>query len=321
MPKKIPLVLIALGGNVLTRKHETGKIEEQRENADQICSVLIPLIEQGNHIVITHGNGPQVGSILIQNEQAENIVPAMPLDVLVAQSEGNMGYLFQQSLLNHLRKKNIKRYVVTMITQVLVDSKDNRFSHPRKPIGPFYSEKKAKELTKKKKWEMIEDAGRGYRRVVPSPKPIKVIQRHMIKDLAEKGNIVIALGGGGIPIIKNNKDEYVGIEAVIDKDLASANLAKEIKADMMVILTNVDKVAINFNKPNQKDLDMVTVKDAKKYLAEGHFLEGSMKPKIESAIEFLENRDGKVIITSPEKLHLALKNKSGTRIIRKTRKG
>ena len=314
--EKTKLVLIALGGNVLTRRHDTGKIKEQWRNAFNMCEMLMPIIEKGYNLVITHGNGPQVGNILIQNEHSKKIVPPMPIDVLVAKSEGHIGYLFQQVLLNKLRKRNIRRYVVTMVTQVLVDKDDPDFDKPTKPIGPFYTEEEAQDLIKNKQWAMIEDAGRGWRRVVPSPKPLKVIQRYMIKDLAETGNIVIALGGGGVPIIKNEKNEYFGIEAVVDKDRASANLGKGIKADLFIILTDVDKVALNFNKPNQTELGKITIAEAKKYLAEGHFLPGSMGPKIESAIEFMENCEGEVIITSPEKLVDALEGRDGTHIVR-----
>ena len=305
------LVVTALGGNVLTRKGETGEIGEQWRNVNNMCSMLMPLIE-----VVTHGNGPQVGSLLLQNEQGKDTVPQMPLDVLVAETEGHMGYLFQQAMLNHLRERKIPRYVVTMVTQVLVDSKDEAFQNPRKPIGPFYTEEKAQNLMHEKRWDMVEDAGRGWRRVVASPKPIKVVQRYMIRDLAEIGHIVIAVGGGGIPVIKNDKNRYTGIEAVIDKDKASANLAAEINADMFIILTDQEKVALDFNKPNEKRLKVMETSDAKKYMDEGHFLPGSMKPKIESAIDYLAKVDGMVLITCPEKLAPALEGKTGTRIVR-----
>jgi carbamate kinase len=276
----------------------------------------MPLIERDYNLVITHGNGPQVGNILIQNELSKHVVPPMPIDVLVAKSEGHMGYLFQQVLLNHLRRRNIKRYVVTMVTQVMVDNKDKNFNKPTKPVGPFYTKEQAKDMRKKKRWSMMEDAGKGWRRVVPSPKPIKIVQRYMISDLAETGNIVIALGGGGIPIIKNKKGEYIGIEAVVDKDRASANLAGEINVDLFIILTDENKVALNFGKLDEKRLNVLTVGDAERYLKEGHFLVGSMYPKIESAIDFLKMVDGQVLITSPEKLEDALKGKDGTRIVR-----
>ena len=313
---KRKLVLAALGGNVLTKKHETGKIREQWQNAIEMCGMLMPLIECDYNLVITHGNGPQVGNILMQNEISKHIVPPMPIDVLVAKSEGHIGYLFQQALLNHLRKCNIKRYVVTMVTQVMVDNKDRDSLLPTKPIGPFYTEAQAMDMMNRKQWSMIEDAGRGWRRVVPSPKPIKIIQRYMISDLAEAGNIVIALGGGGIPIVKNENDEYVGIEAVVDKDRASANLASEINADLFVILTDENKVALNFGKPDEERLNVLTLSGARKFLEEKHFLPGSMGPKIESAIDFLEKIDGQVLITSPERLEDALEGKDGTRIVR-----
>ena len=310
------LFVVALGGNVLTRKGETGKIQEQWNNAHNMCYMLMPLIKSDYNLIITHGNGPQVGNLLLQNEHGRKVTPQMPLDVLVGETEGHIGYLFQQSMLNHLRERNIKRYVVTMVTQVLVDDKDPAFKNPTKPVGPFYSEEEAKDLMQNKQWNIVEDAGRGWRRVVPSPKPIKVVQRYMIRDLAEAGNIVIALGGGGIPITKNEKDEYTGIEAVIDKDLASANLAAEINADKLIILTDQEKVALNFGEPNETRLDSMIIRDAKMYMDEGHFLPGSMKPKIEAAINYLEKIDGQVLITSPERLAFALEGKTGTRIIR-----
>ncbi|MEW6026860.1 MAG: carbamate kinase [Planctomycetota bacterium] len=309
------LALIALGGNALLKTGEKGTISELERNAAETCRFLLPLIKQDWQIVITHGNGPQVGATLIQHEAAKDLVPAMPLDVCVSETQGSLGYIFQQAILNELRRNKIERYVVTMVTQVVVDSKDKAFKEPTKPIGPFYNKEQAEALKKEKKWVMLEDSGRGFRRVVPSPTPVKIIQRIMIKELAQSGHIVIAVGGGGIPIYKKADNDYEGIEAVIDKDLASSILAAEIKAGVFIILTTVPKVYINFGKSNQQGIVRMTVSQAKKYLDENQFGTGSMKPKIESAINYLTRYDGRVIITSPEYLADALDQKAGTTII------
>jgi len=316
------MVIVALGGNVLIRENEKGTVEQQWRHAEEMCRRIFPLIERGHNIVITHGNGPQVGNLLIKNEQAARIVPTMPLDVCGADSQGEMGYMIQQALLNELRRNNLRRFVVTMITQVLVDGDDPAFRNPDKPIGPFFEEDRAEQLRREQGWRMIEDSGRGHRRVVPSPEPKRVIQKDMIKLLAEAGHIVVACGGGGIPIMKDNGGDYVGVEAVIDKDRASGLLASLIGADMLVILTRVSRVALNFGTPEQKDLGRMTLSEARRYLDEGHFAPGSMRPKIESAIRFLEGQpEGtavtrEVIITDPEHLAEALEGKHGTRIVR-----
>jgi carbamate kinase len=309
------LCVIALGGNALLKDGEKGTIQELERNATETCRYLLPLIKDNWQMVITHGNGPQVGNTLIQHEYASNLVPAMPLDVCVSETQGSLGYILQQAILNELRRHNIKRYVVTMVTQVVVDSEDKGFSNPTKPVGPFYDRGKTEILQKEKKWIMIEDSGRGYRRVVPSPRPLKIIQRIMIKELAQSGHIVITAGGGGIPIYKNKNNDYEGIEAVVDKDLASSILAVEIKASLFIILTTVPKVYINYGKPNQQGIIRMKLSQAKKYKEEGHFANGSMEPKIEASINYLSSVDGRVIITSPERLSDALKDQEGTNII------
>jgi len=308
------LAVVALGGNALLQKGEKGTTEEQEKNAAETSKHLYSMIEKGYNIIITHGNGPQVGNILIRSEIAKDRIPSNPLDVCVAESEGSIGYYLQQALLNTLRRAKNKRFVVTVITQVLVDENDLAFQNPTKPVGPFYTKEQAKVLQKKNGWSIVEDSGRGYRRVVPSPIPKKIIQRYMIRDSAKRGHIVIALGGG-IPIAKNRNDEYVGIEAVIDKDLASSLLAREIDADIFLILTEVEKVALFFNTPDQKDVDIMTIEDAEKLMNDGHFPPGSMGPKIQSAIEFAKICNKEVIITSIHKLSEALDGKTGTRII------
>lgn len=301
-----------MGGNALLTNKEKGTISEQEANATRTAKEILPLLKSDYDIVITHGNGPQVGNILIQNESTKNLVPAMPIDVCVAESEGLIGYILQQAILNELRRNNIPRYVVTMITQVVVNKNDPAFKNPSKPVGPFFNFAEAESLQKERQWQMKEDSGRGYRRVVSSPLPVKIIQRPMIHDLARDGHIVIALGGGGIPIWKKEDSDYEGIEAVIDKDIASAILAREMKADIFLILTTVPKVYLNYGKPDQKPLDKISLSEAKKYLEANHFGSGSMAPKIESAILYLQGVDGKVVITSSEHLKEVLaKPRSG----------
>lgn len=314
MPRLKRLVVLALGGNALLKADEKGTIQEQERNAVHTCRQLLPLMRSNYDMVITHGNGPQVGNILLQNEEASRLVPSMPLDVCVADSEGSIGYILQQAILNELRRNDINRYVVTMITQVVVNKSDPAFKKPTKPIGPFFDKEKARALRKTKGWKVFEDSGRGYRRIVPSPEPVKIIQRYMIKDLARAGHIVIAIGGGGVPIWKNKADDYEGIEAVIDKDLASSVLACEIRADMFIILTTVPKVYLNFGKKNQRGIDKMSLTQARRYLKQGHFYTGSMAPKIEAAIRYLEKINGEVIITSAERIKLALQHKDGTYI-------
>ena len=316
------LVIVALGGNVLIRENEKGTVDEQWRHAEEICRQIFTLIEHDYNLVLTHGNGPQVGNLLIKNEEAGHIVPKMPLDICGADSQGEMGYMLQQALLNELRRHNLRRFVVTMITQVIVEKTDPAFKNPTKPVGPFFKKDRADQLQREDGWQMIEDSGRGWRRVVPSPLPQRIIQKDMIKMLAEAGHIVIACGGGGIPIMKGPDDRYVGVEAVIDKDLASSLLAANIGADMLIILTQVPKVALNFGKPNQKDLDRLTLADAKRYLDEGHFAPGSMRPKVEAAIGFLQSpidalfNGREVIITDPAHLAEALEGKHGTHFVK-----
>jgi len=311
------ICVLALGGNSLIRKGERGDVAEQIKNAERITRHIFTLVTHGYNIVITHGNGPQVGQLLLQQETGAGQVPPMPLDVCVAYSEGSMGYLLQQALLNELRRHQMRNvYVVTMITQVLVDKNDPAFKHPTKPVGPFMDKKIAEEMVRVRGWSVMEDAGRGWRRVVPSPRPLKVIQRYMIRDLARQGNIVIALGGGGIPVVKDKNGDYVGVEAVIDKDLASANLAKEIHADIFAIVTEVPNAYLWFGTKRQRPLHKVSLQELRHHYNEGHFPPGSMGPKVQAAIEFLESEDGLVIITDARHLRRALELKDGTLIRR-----
>ncbi len=307
-------LVIALGGNMLLRKGESGTFDVQLENAKRTAKRIAGLIEKGNRVVITHGNGPQVGSILIQQEKGKDEVPAMPLDVCVAESQGEIGYMLQRALRAELIKRGINKPVATIVTQVRVDENDSAFKNPTKPIGPFYSKEEAKKLSRQTSSLFKEDAGRGYRRVVPSPKPKEIVEKDAIRRMIKGGVIVIASGGGGIPVVKRGS-KFRGVEAVIDKDLAAAVLAEDVKADMLIILTDVKAVFLNYGggKGCEMELRKTTSEDATRYMKEGHFAPGSMKPKVQAAIEFAL-RGGRTIITSPKYLEAALKGDAGTLI-------
>ncbi len=306
-------IVIALGGNAIIREGQKGTIEEQYNNIEESCGYIADLVEEGYNIIITHGNGPQIGNILLQNEAAKEIVPTAPLDVCVAETQGQLGFMIQKSLSNTLRKRNIKKSVLCVLTQIVVDKKDLAFKHPTKPIGPFYSREEAEELAKTKGYDIVEDSGRGYRRVVASPMPTDIIEKATIKQLVEEGHIVIALGGGGIPVTEES-GILTGIEAVVDKDYASSLLANLIGAQNLVILTGVPNVVYNFGKPDQKFLSTLTTEEAKKYAGEGQFPAGSMGPKIGAAINYVENGGGRMIITSMDSLKDAMNGKAGTLI-------
>jgi len=310
------VALVAFGGNVIHKTGEAGTYPEQKANARNMCRRLLTVIHRGYELVITHGNGPQVGNLLMQNELARAMVPDLPLDVLVAQTEGSLGYILQQELLNELRQNEIRKYVVTMITQVVVDRNDPAFQSPTKPVGPFYTADEAVTLRKRfPHWLVTEDAGRGYRRIVPSPMPTRIIQSRMVRSLVYAGNVVLALGGGGVPMCKDEHNEFVGVEAVIDKDLSSAVLAVDIKADLFVLLTNTEKVCLNYKKPNEQKLDVLTCDQANGHLQAGQFPPGSMGPKIRAALLYLEAGGREVLITDPEHLADALDGHAGTRIV------
>lgn len=311
------LVLVAMGGHAFMQKGEPGTIHDHERNADRIAGLLMELVLRDYDLVITHGNGPQVGTLLLQNEVARNETPPMPLDVLVAMTEGSLGYVLQQSLLNQLRARDIRRYVVTVVTQVQVDEDDPAFQSPSKPIGPFLSEEDAKQRSEAMGWIVREDAGRGWRRLVPSPSPIKVVQRHMIQDAARAGHIVVACGGGGIPIKVAKDGKYEGIEAVIDKDLTSSVLASEIGASLLVILTAVPQVYLHFGKPEQRALGAVTLEEIEALQAEGHFPAGSMGPKIEAVVRFLRAGGRRALVTNPESLPQAIEGRAGTHFVGK----
>jgi carbamate kinase len=305
-----------MGGHAFMQKNETGTIQDHARNAERIAELLMSLVEREYHLVITHGNGPQVGNLLIQHERSRNSVPAMPLDVLVAMTEGSLGYILQQSLLNALRKRGVKRYVVTVVTQVVVDEHDPAFDEPSKPIGPFLSREEAERRRDTMGWQVREDAaGRGWRRLVPSPRPLRVIQRHMIRDTARAGHIVVACGGGGIPIRVTHDDRFVGIEAVVDKDLTSSVLGVNVGAELLIILTAVPQVYLHFGTAEQHALGAVTLQEVERLYREGHFPPGSMGPKVEAVIHFLENGGKRALITDPESLPDALSGRGGTHFI------
>jgi len=313
MNKKL---LVALGGNAILKHREKGSSEEQFENVRITCRHLVSLIEDGYKLAITHGNGPQVGDILLKNERSKDILPPMPLDICGAQSQGMIGYMFQQSMRNELSKAGLDTSVVSLITQTIVDQNDPAFKNPTKPIGPFYTATEAEKLRTEKKWVMIEDSGRGHRRVVPSPQPIEIVEKENIITLFEKGIIIIAAGGGGVPVIVKENGDLEGVVAVIDKDLGAQIFASDIGADVLLMLTDVEKASLNFRLPNQIDLDKITTTEAKQYLQEGHFASGSMAPKIEAGIKFVESGGEKAVISSLEMGRTALKGKAGTTIVR-----
>jgi carbamate kinase len=307
-------VIVSIGGNVIIGRNDTGVIEEQIRHAEAACGYISRLVCGGGSVIITHGNGPVVGNIVLQNEAARDITPPMPLYICDADSEGGLGFLIQQSLHNRLKQQGCPKDVVAVVTQVVVEASDPAFTHPTKPVGPFYTKEEAVGLKKTKGWAMAEDSSRGYRRVVPSPKPKRIVEAGVVKRLSEAGVIVIAAGGGGVPVLEGADGMLTGVDAVVDKDLATSLLAIEARSELFINLTQIDRVYLNFGRPGQSGLDELSVKDAKRFLAEGHFAPGSMGPKIEAAIEFLEAGGGEVIITTPELLEEALAGRAGTRI-------
>lgn len=305
-------VVIALGGNAITREFEEGNIAQQFDNTRRSLLCVIQYIRQGYRVVITHGNGPQIGNALIRVEETRHLVPPLPLGIIVADLEGGMGYMIEQCLQNKLNDRGLSRPVVTVLTQILVDKDDPSILNPTKFVGPFYKKEQVKDLETKRRWIIKEDPGRGFRRVVPSPIPKEIVEKNIIKLLVDQDIIVIAAGGGGIPVYREESGWLEGVDGVIDKDLASAVLARDINAEELLILTGVDRVAINYNKENQQDLATLNLKEAKYHLENGQFPKGSMGPKIQAAINFLEQGGEKVTIASIENAVDALVNNSGT---------
>jgi len=312
------LAVVAIGGNSLIKDKAHQSVEDQYQAAKETTYHIADMIEQGWDVAIGHGNGPQVGFILRRSEIAAKAegMHEVPLDVCGADSQGAIGYALQQNLQNELYHRGIKKKVVTVITQVLVDKEDPAFKNPTKPIGGFMDEPEAKRRETEQSWTVVEDAGRGWRRVVASPLPKEIVELETVETLLERGIITITVGGGGIPVIDPGDGNYEGTAAVIDKDFASSLLAQKVKADLFVISTAVEKVALNFGKPDEKWLDKMTLAEAKQYLAEGtHFAKGSMAPKIQAIIWFLENGGKQALITNPENIGRALKGETGTWIV------
>lgn len=308
----MPKIVIALGGNALQTKNSAPTAEAQLEVVKQTCEYVAELSANGYELAVVHGNGPQVGRIVLASETAKDVVPVMPFDVCGAMSQGYIGYHIQQALRYALAKRNVDIPVVTLLTQVVVDPADPAFQNPTKPIGAFYTKEEADALISEKGYTMKEDAGRGYRRVVASPIPQKIIEIGEVKKLS-KDTIVVTCGGGGIPVIENDDGTLEGVAAVIDKDFAAELLAEQIGADALVILTEVEKVAINWGKPSQENVAHMTVAEAQKYVDEGHFAPGSMLPKVQAAMKFVTaNPDKKAIITSLNMAIEALEGKTGT---------
>lgn len=307
--------VVAFGGNALMGHTGKSTYTEQILKTDEMCRKIIALFDMGYKIVITHGNGPQVGNFLMQQESLSSTIPPMPLDVCNAMTQGQIGYMIEQRLKNIFIQKQINRSVVAFITQVVVSENDPAFKNPTKFIGPFFSKEEMKVLQKREGWVMKEDSGRGYRRIVPSPRPIDIVEKNEITKMASNNYVVIACGGGGIPVIRDKRGVLKGVAAVIDKDFAAQRLASLINAEILLLITPVNKVAIHYGTPKEKSLSKMTLEEAEHYFAEGHFPPGSMGPKIEAAINFLRSGGKKTIITSLESIEEALNGEGGTEIV------
>lgn len=311
----MPVAIVAIGGNSLIRAGQRGTVEEQRRNLDLTCEGIAAVLAAGYDVVLTHGNGPQVGDAWLRSEVAAQQVVPLPLDVCVAETQGSIGYLLQQTLVETLRRRGLHRPVVTQVTQVLVSRRDPAFRRPTKPVGPFYTREEAERRRAELGWQMMEDARRGHRRVVPSPAPKIIIELAAIRGALQGGTVVIACGGGGIPVVFRGQ-QLVGVEAVIDKDRASSLLAWELEAELFLISTEVDRVCLHFATPRQQPLEHLTLEAARRFLAEGHFPPGSMGPKMEAAISYLERGGRRAIITSPKRIPEALHRMAGTHLTR-----
>ena len=309
------LAVVAFGGNALLRQGEDGTLAEQARNAQRLARSLAPLVRRRWDLVLVHGNGPQVGNLLIRMEEASTKVPPLPLDCCVAQSQGEIGYLLEIALTNRLRSAGLDRRVTTLLTRVTVDAEDPAFREPAKPIGPFLSRYRANLVRREKRATVVEDAGRGYRQVVASPRPQEVSGLAAVRRLLEEGYVVIAGGGGGIPVVTGKRGAYEGVEAVIDKDYTAGLIARELRADVLAVLTDVDGVYLNFGRRNQRFLERLAVADARRYLSGSQFPAGSMGPKVEAAVDFVERTGGEALITRPEGLLAALAGRAGTRIV------
>lgn len=310
------LAIVAIGGNSLIQDPKDPGIARQWDAVRETCEHIAQMVKDGWHVVVTHGNGPQVGYIMRRGEIAAKHggIHDVPLDLVVADTQGSIGYMLQQALDNSLRRLGLNRTCATVVTQVRVDPDDPAFENPTKPVGSFMTEEEARQF-ESEGWNVMEDAGRGWRRVVASPKPLAIQEINAIQALMLSGYVIIACGGGGIPVVRTDAGSLRGVYAVIDKDRASSLLAQTLRADLFVISTGVEKVSINFNKPDQQDLDQMTLKEAYQLMDEGHFAKGSMLPKVQAAVEFVHNGGPQAIITSPENLAKALRGEAGTRIV------
>jgi len=306
------VAVVAVGGNSLIKDEQHKNISDQYEAGKESMNHIIDMIEQGWDVVVTHGNGPQVGFVLRRSELSAKELHEVPLDYCGADTQGAIGYMFVRALHNEFLIRKMNKKAVAVVTQTIVDENDKAFQNPSKPIGSFMDEKTAKERAAKEGWTVVEDAGRGWRRVVASPIPTRIVEADAIKNLIDAGFVVIGVGGGGIPVIEKSNGDLEGVEAVIDKDFGSSVLASLIKADMFVISTAVEKVAINYNKPDQKWIDKMTVVEAKKYIEEGHFAKGSMLPKVQAIIKFLESGGKQALITNPQNIGRAMRGETGT---------
>jgi len=304
---------IALGGNAILQPGQDGTADEQFHNVLSTAEQIGQLVNDGHEVVITHGNGPQVGNILIQQDKARDSVPAMPLDVCGSQTQGFIGYMLQNSLYNVFAELGLDRNVATVVTQVLVDKEDSAFDKPTKPVGPFYDKAHAEKMMEEKNENWIEDSGRGWRKVVPSPIPESIVESPIINDLVRNGEIVIASGGGGIPVVKE-ENKIHGVEAVIDKDRAGCLLAEEIESDIFLVLTDVSNAYINYGQEDEEAIGEISIEDMQEHIEKGHFGEGSMKPKVQAAVDFVKNGGQQAIITSIEKVSEAVHGEAGTRI-------
>ena len=309
------VAVVAVGGNSLIKDKNRQSINDQYAAACESMAHIASMIEAGWEVVLTHGNGPQVGFMQRRSELAAHELPRLPLDYSGAHTQGSIGYMFQRALYNEFRKRAIHKLPVTLVTQTLVDRNDPAFQQPTKPIGSFMDEQTARNHQEQYGWQVVEDAGRGWRRVVPSPSPKRIIEQPAIRSLVEAGYVVISTGGGGIPVIEDEKGGLEGVEAVIDKDLSASILASSIHARLFLISTAVEKVALNFNKPGQRWIDLMTLTEAKQYMSEGHFAKGSMEPKIRAVIHYLENGGERAIISDPEHIEAALAGQNGTHIV------
>lgn len=310
-------ILIALGGNAILKRTSGGTAEEQLADIRRTSKQLVELLLAGHRIAVTHGNGPQVGDILLKNDLARATLPPMPLDVCVAETQGMIGYMLQQSFYNEMKSSGLELPVATVLTQTVVDPNDPAFKNPTKPIGPFYSAAEASKLKKAKGWSIVNDSGRGYRRVVPSPNPVSIVEEKVIKEMFNSGTIIIAVGGGGIPVIRDhNSGSLHGTEAVIDKDLSASLLATTLGVDVLLILTDVDGVFMNYGESNQRLLTRMNVEECMRYLGQGIFPAGSMGPKVEASLRFVVSGGKAAIIASLERAKDAIEGKTGTTIVK-----